>query len=862
VIGGILIDFRHVARRGRAYTSWRAVCCAAILCNLVPAVAFGVMPQDPEAVYAAAFLRGDYAEALATLEGDAGTNAQNLPLAWAVDRAELLNILGRGEEALLAMREIVQSMQEPHYTVRMAEMLQELGRKSDADQALQWAMQQNQVYYQRQRLPRENLLAMGRAVRMRGENPNRVLQIYQQRLLSREPDFVPAYLEAGALALSSYAYDLAEEYFLGALAIEVDHQDAMAGLAETYWKAGDPRFEEVRDRLEALNAHHPHMQGLVVARALAADDTEGAEAVLDDLLGTNPQHRLGLAYRAAVAFLKDDPEAQQDALDKLATLDPERADGYLIVGETAARRYRFDDAVAILREGLALEPGSVALEGALGLNLLRTGADSAGREILERAFEKDRFNVQLYNMLEVLDTIDGFATLRPPGFEIRLPEAEAEVMGREMVELLSEALKRYQREYEVEIDGPLHAQLFDEHDEFMVRSVGLPGNAGHLGICFGRLITLDSPRARPPRSMNWRSVLWHEFVHVITLQKTNNRIPRWLSEGISVFEETQRDASWGQPLQPEFAALVEGKSWPTVGELEHFFVRPESPSHLMLGYYFAGQFVDAYVGSFGMDSLLKALVDIGDGANAEAALAEASGVALRALDEQFSAHLDTACKPLRYLHREPSPTFLKSKVEKPSFFREMEGAEKALEDGDMGLTRKRLARAAELFPDFPGPDNPLRHLTRIHRESGDLDAWSDALIRLQCHDLTAYDEPYAYMEAASERGDWPAVVRQAEWCAGIDPFDVTLYTFRQRAQEALGQREELVKTLEILAALDPTQEEIHQLASARNLVHLGRSEESRRTVLEVLERFPEYRAAQLLLMELQEAPAEGEPDDS
>ncbi len=39
-------------------------------------------------------------------------------------------------------------------------------------------------------------------------------------------------------------------------------------------------------------------------------------------------------------------------------------------------------------------------------------------------------------------------------------------------------------------------------------------------------------------------VLWHEFCHVITLQKTGNKIPRWLSEGISVFEERRADVRW------------------------------------------------------------------------------------------------------------------------------------------------------------------------------------------------------------------------------------------------------------------------------------------------------------------------------
>ena len=40
-------------------------------------------------------------------------------------------------------------------------------------------------------------------------------------------------------------------------------------------------------------------------------------------------------------------------------------------------------------------------------------------------------------------------------------------------------------------------------------------------------------------SRTGEDVLWHEFAHVITLTATKNRMPRWLSEGISVYEERQ-----------------------------------------------------------------------------------------------------------------------------------------------------------------------------------------------------------------------------------------------------------------------------------------------------------------------------------
>ena len=68
---------------------------------------------------------------------------------------------------------------------------------------------------------------------------------------------------------------------------------------------------------------------------------------------------------------------------------------------------------------------------------------------------------------------------------------------------------------------------------------------GALGACFGRVVTMDSPQARPPGEFQWEATLWHELAHVITLQMSNQRVPRWLTEGISVYEEKQARARVG-----------------------------------------------------------------------------------------------------------------------------------------------------------------------------------------------------------------------------------------------------------------------------------------------------------------------------
>ena len=818
---------------------------------------------DPSAPYAEPYLAGRYAEALAGVEKAIAAELGLASPLWMADRAELLFILGRYDEAISEMSDVVRRVYEPIYTVRLAEMYRHVGQVDDARGATDLAIQQSQAGY-RQDFAKENLLAMGRIARLQGENPRRILQIFQERLLGRFPEYAPGFEAAGEIALEGYGYDLAEKYFLAALQRDETRQEALAGLAATYYQAGDPRFDEVRIKLEALNPNHPRVQCMVIERLLIAGESNSAMAELDKLLAVNPLHHEGLAYLAAAAFVDGDTAQQEATLAQLALLKPGSAEGHRIVGDLAARRYRFDEAIALLRAGLLLEPESRKTKASLGLNLLRTGADATGRVLLEEVFAEDAFNVQVYNMLEVMESLDGFKTITTPDFEIRLPALEAAVMGDSLVAFLGEALQRYGAEYATEVTRPVAIQIFDDHDEFMVRSVGLPGNPGHLGICFGSLVTLDSPRARPPQTMNWRSVLWHEFVHVITLQKTNNRIPRWLSEGISVYEEGQQDSSWGQPLDPEFRSLLDQRAWPGVESLEAYFVRPETPLHLMLGYFLAGEFVEAYVATHGKPALVSALDAIGAGTNAEEALLVAAGVDRAGLNTEFAAHLMTVCAPLAHLAPGPAPlkglNFLST--DKGVLAEAMEAAALARSTGNVDEAIVQLEKAAALYPDLPGEANPLRQLAQLQSERGDRVAWGDALKRLQQQDPTAYAETKDYLVSASEAAEWPTVLKLSDWCFGVDPFDREVHEARRAALKAVGDRDSLLTCLDALIVVDRARAEDFRLEKAGVLIELSRPEEARGLLLTLLENYPEFRAAQELLLRLHEESQESSDGDS
>ena len=165
--------------------------------------------------------------------------------------------------------------------------------------------------------------------------------------------------------------------------------------------------------------------------------------------------------------------------------------------------------------------------------------------------------------------------IRDGDLVIKLHPDEAGVMREYVPALAKEALAQLSKRWNFTPTGPLLIEVFPRHDDFAVRTLGLPGMIGALGACFGRVVTMDSPKARPPGEFNWGATLWHELAHVITLQLSNQRVPRWLTEGISVWEETRAGRDWGREMEVTFAGAIERKQVMRLRDLNSGFSNPE-----------------------------------------------------------------------------------------------------------------------------------------------------------------------------------------------------------------------------------------------------------------------------------------------
>jgi hypothetical protein len=245
----------------------------------------------------------------------------------------------------------------------------------------------------------------------------------------------------------------------------------------------------------------------------------------------------------------------------------------------------YAEAVRIAEQ--AVPTASVRALGVLGTNRCAPGRwPKAGRSI---AFALDPFNVWHKNTLDLLDKLKSFRTIRQGRFEVVAPAEEADLLALYIVPLLERAFDSLQTRYGFAPPTPVRLEFYRYHADFSVRSVGLTG-LGALGVSFGSLLAMDTPSARDRGAFNWGSTAWHELTHAFTLGASAHRVPRWLSEGMSVLEERRAQRGWGADATIQYLAAMQAGILRPISELNEGFLRPRFPDEIGFSYYQASLF--------------------------------------------------------------------------------------------------------------------------------------------------------------------------------------------------------------------------------------------------------------------------------
>jgi hypothetical protein len=228
------------------------------------------------------------------------------------------------------------------------------------------------------------------------------------------------------------------------------------------------------------------------------------------------------------------------------------------------------------------------------------------------------------------------------GFTVRMTAKEAAAYGPRVLDLLESANEILGAKYGYLPTERVLVDFYPDQQDFAIRTLGIPGGLGILGACFGNVIAINSPGGAGAMGTNWESTLWHEYCHAITLGATHSRIPRWLTEGISVYEERNRDASCGHKMTPEFRRRILAKEEGEPGlipieELSAALTAFSEPGTIDFAYFQASLVVEYFLEEYGAKKLQQVLADLRTNAAAEKVLAKRMAT-LDKLDAGFAEY--------------------------------------------------------------------------------------------------------------------------------------------------------------------------------------------------------------------------------
>ena len=704
----------------------------------------------------------------------------------------------------------------------------------------------------------DNLLIVGRYLLDDNVDPKRVLDEFYAKARDQKPALADSYVAIGELALDKNDYELAAANFSKAVELDPRNPECHFGLARA-WRPSSP--EKAAGALEQafkINPNHIDSLLFMVERQLSAEDYVSAESNIEKILKVNPHQPEAWALRAVIAHLNNNPIEEGRCRSQALEYWQHNPRVDHLIGRELSQKYRFDEGSVYQRRSLVYEPNFLPAKIQLAHDLLRLGQELEGWKIAGEVFDADQYNVVANNLVALRDNLSQFATIEKDGFVVRMDRLESAVYGDLVLELLTEAREKLAAKYSVELQTPIFIEIFPRQQDFAIRTFGLPGGAGFLGVCFGRVVTMNSPAAQGASLTSWRSVLWHEFCHVVTLQKTNNRMPRWLSEGISVYEERLADSAWGDCIDPKYREMILGGELTPVSQLSSAFLSPKTPAHLRFAYYESSLVVQFLIEEFGQPALIELLNDLGTGTPINDALRR-HAAPTDFFDKKFEQYAKKIANDL-------APTADWTKPENPitdssgwtSWLEKHPGsiagllgqAESFVEEKQFKQALIAIGQFTQIYPEIKGAEQAYRLQAEAHRNLGDTAAETVSLEKVLSLDADDVATCVRLLEIYSASNRWDNVIRVSNRLLGINPMLKTPHHFMALAAEKTKDDAVAIRSLSALVSLNPfDRADIHfRLAQAQ--FRQRQLEPAKRNVLLALEAAPRYRDAHRLLLDI------------
>ena len=728
----------------------------------------------------------------------------------------------------------------------------ETGRKTEAQQLFQELIR---GYQQGRAGTAEDLMAVALASKQmeRFHEASNLLSEATQA----DPSLIDAYVVWGNLFLEKYNRADAVSIFQDALNIDPAYPPALLGMADAL---SDKRAAQSEASVRKALAINPNLiEGRLFLAGLFLTDEAYDQAVeqIQSALEVNPISPATQALLAACYHAMGNQSGYEAACQQVLDVNPGYGQLYATIADNLSRRYRFREAIGMGRKAIELDPALWSAYASLGINLSRVAEEEEGRRFLDQAFARDGFNTWTFNTLELFDSFEAYTTHTSAHFILKLHQDEDPVYGKLALDLLEEAYQTMSPRYGFEAERPILVELFPKHDDFAVRISGLPGAGALLGVCFGEVVVADSPKARPAGSFNWGQTLWHEFAHVIHLQQTRNRIPRWLAEGIAVYEARIAKPEWDIDMEADFAIAVSHDDLLKVSDLNSGFTRPKSAGQVIMSYYQASIVVEYIVDTYGFDAIRRMLTLLNEDRTTDEIIETVFEVSFDEFDEGFMSFAKARTEKMREV-LQFTPTQKKTLTQADletaiadnpeSFYAHLFLGRILHAQGKDDEAIELLTKAKTLFPYYVNSDNPYQLLSDIYLKQNNDEA---AMEELEA--LTAIDEDdiesckkLALLYERYQRSD--ELIRVLTRAVMINPFDSKVRNMRGMAYEWQNRYEEAILEYQAALAVETTDLALAHYNLARVYLATNRQPEAKQAALKALEIAPNYEAAQEILL--------------
>ncbi len=543
-----------------------------------------------------------------------------------------------------------------------------------------------------------------------------------------------------------------------------------------------------------------------------------------------------LTLLAAVEVMRNrDPDALvRQTLD----YNPRYGSLFETLGHFEVMRRRYREANVWLQRAADVQPELWSARRELGLNLMRLGRIDEARSHLVASYEGDPFNVVTANTLTLIDSLDNydFIRLEDPDLVLQLHKGESAALRPYVAQIARDSIESFSRRYGYTPDAPITIELYREHGDFEVRTAGLTG-IGLLGVTFGHLVAMDSPSGQRRGDFHWGSVLWHEMAHVFTLSATGHRVPRWLSEGLSVYEEWTSGPTPGVAVTTRALDAFKDGYFLPVASIDQGFMRPTYEGQVQVSYEQAGLMCLFAAERFGFPKVAEYLRSFND-----PAVTTASGI--QAVFEVTPEEFDAEFKA--FMEQRFAP-YLKDPSRWPELLRR---AHTMLESRNWSAAREAAQAAIAMLPEFTSSGNAYEVLAAAEEGAGNTAA---AIAALQAWRAAGGWNPTGMRKlgdlllAGKRNTEAAEVLAALNWSDPLVPDDHDrlgrLLIEQQRGAEA-------VREYEVLLALQPLDTAAANYGMARALQLTGEPARARRHLLQSLETAPNYRPAQRLLLEM------------